>query len=43
MKYEKPAIEIMKFEEQDVITLSLGGSDDEIGYPTKRTTGTYSF
>ena len=32
MKYEKPALEIMVFEEQDVITLSLGGSDDTVPY-----------
>ena len=43
MKYEQPAIEIMKFEEQDVITLSLGGSDDEIEYPTTKATDVYGF
>jgi hypothetical protein len=43
MKYEKPAMEIMAFEEQDVITLSLGGSDDEFEYPKKRTIGSDSF
>jgi len=43
MKYDKPAMEIMAFEDQDVITLSLGGSDDEFEYQNKRTIDTYSF
>jgi len=43
MKYEKPTLEILKFEERDVITLSLGGSDDEIGYQRTRTLGSEYF
>ena len=35
MKYEKPNMELLEFEEKDIITDSLGEGDQEKEYPNQ--------